>query len=253
MKFTIITVVYNRVNSIEKTILSVLTQAYENYDYIIIDGGSNDGTCEIIEKYKSKLKYYVSEKDNGIYDAMNKGIKNVSDNESFILFLNSDDFFLNDQILNKISHIDNNYEFIYGKVLYKHNLKNLDVVLGNPETYQTLYRGMIQHQSCFVKKKLFDKIGYFDTSFKIAADFDFSIRILKYKFNIHFVDEIVSVMNMGGIGSSNYFKMYNEKLKIIYNHYDFSIYIIECFKTYFINIPKALVSNVIHKVLYKNK
>ena len=117
-KISVITVTYNAVATLEATILSVIRQSYSNLEYLIVDGDSSDGTKEIIKKYQSALGYYISEKDKGIYDAMNKGIKACTG--EWIIFLGADDVFYNNDTINKIF---NKYDveksdFIYGDVIF---------------------------------------------------------------------------------------------------------------------------------------
>ncbi len=119
-KFSIITVVYNDVENIEETIKSLLNQTYKNFEYIIIDGKSDDGTVEKIKKYEKEITYFVSEKDGGIYDAMNKGIK-ISSGE-FLFFLNSNDFFYNKNVLKNIAEIsekNKKEDIIYGRQILR--------------------------------------------------------------------------------------------------------------------------------------
>ena len=144
VNITIITVVFNRVNTIEKTIKSVLSQSYNYIDYIIIDGYSNDGTIEIIEKYKSNFKYFISEKDKGIYDAMNKGLNLVQ---------NDDDYLIDNDIISNFAANYNGSDFIYGNVKYENDQKY--VINGQQESFASLYKGMIQHQATFCKKIVF--------------------------------------------------------------------------------------------------
>ena len=151
-KISVITVVYNGEKYLEHTIQSVINQTYKNLEYIIIDGGSTDGTIDIIKKYKTKIDYWISEKDKGIYDAMNKGI-NVANSNSYLLFLNAGDSFYNNQTLKKIfqKYIDNNTGIIYGKTSTGKKILNYNKQI----TLKDMAQGMmICHQSTFLKKQI---------------------------------------------------------------------------------------------------
>ena len=157
---SIITVVYNDIDSIEKTISSVLSQTYTNIEYIVIDGNSTDGTVEIINKYDNQISYWISEDDKGIYDAMNKGILNV--NGEWINFMNSGDFFYDNDVISKIFTEEKDYEnvsIIYGD----HQIRRLE----HSEIFKALPLHLFwkcmpfSHQSMFIKTELM-KINLYD-------------------------------------------------------------------------------------------
>ncbi len=179
--FSIITVVYNDVKNIEETIKSVINQTYKNFEYIIIDGNSDDGTVEKIKKYEKEIDYWISEKDKGIYDAMNKGIKKSKG--ELLFFLNSNDFFYNKDVLKNIEkkYLENNKpDILYGRMFFKYNdpLKE-DGVPPQIHPKKRLPNGYsIYHQATFVKKDIFNKIGFFDIMYKVAGDYDFFCRSL---------------------------------------------------------------------------
>lgn len=167
-KVSIVTVSFNCISSIEDTILSVVCQNYEYKEFIIIDGGSTDGTLDIIKKYKEKIDYWISEKDAGIYDAMNKGI-NVSNGE-WIIFMNSGDLFYNSNVLGDVFN-QNSYgeEIIYGDRI---SLFSFGKYYHKPAKLSTFnYDFPIFHQSTFVKLDLLKYRG-FNTIFKICADYE---------------------------------------------------------------------------------
>lgn len=208
--FSIITVCYNSEKTIERTIQSVLKQKFNNYEYIIVDGKSSDTTLTIIAKYKSQFpdKFIViSEKDSGIYNAMNKGLKLV--NGKWICFMNSDDWF-DDNCLNNVYKIienENNIENIYGNYkrykLYKNRIYTRDERVGTG--LDRLKSGMFfSHQGLFTKKSVFDKIGGFDEKFKIAADWDFIIRMWKINCKFYYLDKKLCNFMEGGICSNNH-------------------------------------------------
>ncbi len=170
MKFSIITVTYNSLATVEKTILSVINQTCHDYEYIVIDGGSIDGTKDVIEKYKSHITYWKSEPDNGIYDAMNKAVRHA--NGDWLYFINSDDAFCNNQVL----------EFVSKKMLSKGVVYYGDVLMipGN-----IIYLGKfnkrkmcmtnICHQAIFYPKEVFNKYEY-ETKYRLYADWYLNIQ-----------------------------------------------------------------------------
>lgn len=169
-KISIITVSFNAVNVIEETILSVIGQTYPNIEYIIIDGGSTDGTTDIIKKYADKISYWISEPDKGIYDGMNKGIDKVTGD--WVNFMNAGDSFYNKDVVKKIfsQKIDSHIEVIYGDsyTIYSdkeviEKVRPLDVMIKKLQM-------PFCHQSVFLKTQNKKNIQ-FDTSYKIAADY----------------------------------------------------------------------------------
>lgn len=193
---SIITVVFNGEKFLEETIQSVINQTYDNVEYIIIDGGSSDGTVDIIKKYEDKIDYWVSEKDKGIYDAMNKGIDAASG--EWINFMNGGDGFHADDVLNKI--------------FSQNELKNIDVVYGNhnviyPHKTRIAKAGKIEdiwkgsqfcHQSAFVSADA-HKANKFNLSNRIGADFEFFYTLHKKKMSFKHIDIIVANYSAGGV------------------------------------------------------
>jgi glycosyltransferase involved in cell wall biosynthesis len=199
-KISIITVVYNGANSIGKTIQSVLDQTYQNVELIIIDGGSTDGTIDILTKFNSDKIIWTSEPDQGIYDAMNKGIQKSSGD--WIYFLGGDDQFYSDQVLESIflKPFFEDVDFIYG------NVKS-DAFKGlyNGEfDYEKLLQKNISHQSIFYHRSIFITIGLYNLKYKTHADWDFNLRCYENRdINIKYLDAIIAIFAKGGV-SSNY-------------------------------------------------
>lgn len=208
---TVITVVYNGVISIESTIKSVINQSYSDFEYIIIDGGSKDGTIDIINKYKKNLTYFVSEKDSGIYDAMNKGISNS--HGKWLIFMNSGDTFYNSNVLSNV--FSKNYEnvgVIYGSVNCYDKFKSVVIY---PKSISALKNNMsFCHQSSFVKIELLQK-NKFDTKYKIAADYNLYYNL--YNQGIKFENCNMCIANYqveGGLSSRNGYLGAKENLLI---------------------------------------
>lgn len=223
MKISIITATYNSAKTIEDTIRSVLSQTYQDFEHIIIDGKSTDNTIEIIEKYKKeyngRLKI-VSEKDKGLYDAMNKGIKFASGD--IIGILNSDDIYYDEHSLEKIANTCKNSDGCFGNLIYVD--ETLKKILRNWKTGE----GKIEkawlpaHPTFYVDKKVYDTIGNYDLKYKICADYDFMIRTIKSeKFQLKYIDDYLVKMRLGGKSSDGlkgYVKNALEANKVLKNN-----------------------------------
>lgn len=208
---SIVTVVYNGRESIENTILSVINQTYENIEYIIIDGGSKDGTQEIIKKYQDKITLWISESDKGIYDAMNKGAS-LSKGE-WLNFMNAGDTFKNEETLENI-FLNDFYQFdiIYGSVICTNKYEKLII---NPKPLPSIENHMIFcHQSSFVRTSVFMKFK-FNLQFKIAADYNLFYTLYKENFRFKEIQECISVFEAdNGISSRNFYTLKKEFLTI---------------------------------------
>jgi glycosyltransferase involved in cell wall biosynthesis len=156
-KLSIITVNYNNREGLQKTILSVLQQTSNCYEYLIIDGDSSDGSKEIIEDNKDRLSYWISEPDSGVYEAMNKGIRKAQG--EYLLFLNSGDFFVNEKVLEIVFSIPHESDLLIGQCHVSLNGKVIYTVIPPPKlTFGFLYHQGIPHQSTFIKRELFDRL-----------------------------------------------------------------------------------------------
>lgn len=173
-KISIVTVCYNAVKIIEETILSVINQTYTNIEYIIIDGGSKDGTVDIIKKYNDKIAYWTSESDNGIYDAMNKGIKKATG--EWINFMNAGDSFCNLNVLAELNRNGafDNYDLIYGDVIGKYKIGNRLQKAGSLKDITKTMQ--FSHQSTFVKSSLM-KEKLYALTYRLAADYNFILSL----------------------------------------------------------------------------
>ncbi|MCT7489225.1 glycosyltransferase [Aliarcobacter cryaerophilus] len=182
---SIITVVFNGEKYLEETIQSVINQTYDNVEYIIIDGGSTDVTLDIIKKYEDKIDYWVSEKDSGIYDAMNKGIQ-VSQGE-IIGVVNADDYLYLDTILS-IANLYYKYQFdyTYGTLDYideeGNKLYEISSIGLNNIKYKIFKHMPYLHPTMFISKKVYQKIGVYNIKYKLSGDYDFVLRLIKNKY-----------------------------------------------------------------------
>jgi glycosyltransferase len=201
MKVSIITSVYNNKDTIEDAIKSVLNQNYKNIEYIVIDGGSTDGTTDIIKKYQDKISKFISEPDNGIYDGLNKGIKSATGD--VIAFLHSDDVYADDEVIAKVAKVFEKYNCngVYGDLVYvsKSSDKVIRYWKSGEFSIDKLKKGwMPPHPALFLKKEIYQKYGLFDLNFKIAADYDFMLRILKNNPKLIYIPEVLYNMRTGG-------------------------------------------------------
>ena len=239
--FYIITVCFNSEKTIQRTISSVINQTFKNYQYIIIDGGSTDNTLKIIEKNRKFLKnklILVSEKDHGIYDAMNKGIKLVQNSEGFINFLNSDDNYYSKKTLENVLKFNNN-DFIYGKIAIQEN--QYKIYSGKPVKLKLIFKNLPHQPSVFLKKSVFLKLGFFSDQYKISSDFDFFIRVFKSNsISKFFLDLTLTTMSPFGVSNSNILRTYYEKIIIIYRNLDKILFLKAFIYVYFYEFPRNL-------------
>jgi glycosyltransferase involved in cell wall biosynthesis len=215
-KVSIITVVKNAVKTINETILSVINQDYSNIEFIIIDGVSKDGTLEIISQYSNKISKIISEKDLGIYDAMNKGIKIATGD--WIYFLGADDLLSESNIITKIfnSKLLPNTKVIYGNVLFKQTNRIYD----GEFNLEKMCNKSICHQSIFYNKEIFKEFGYFDIQYRTAADYYFNVKCFcQITSNWKYVDEIIAIYNENGISKVTDKKSLDDNFELRYMNF----------------------------------
>lgn len=207
MKISIITVVYNREKTIEHCINSVLSQTYKNIEYIVIDGHSTDGTIDIVKKYEDKIDKFIIERDDGLYHAMNKGIKLATGD--LIGFLHSDDLYFDKQVLSCVANkFDNNslLDACYGDLLYSHQFDTSRIERywkSSPFVPGSFSKGWSPpHLPFFVKHEIYKKYGSFNTEYKISSDIDLMMRFLEvHRINSEYVPKIFVKMRNGGIST----------------------------------------------------
>jgi glycosyltransferase len=203
MKISIITSVWNNKETIKDAIESVLAQTYKNIEYIVVDGASSDGTIEIVQRYRDKITKFVSEKDKGIYDGLNRGISLASGD--VVAFLHSDDIYASDTIIEKVAKVfesDENIDGVYGDLVYtSKNDTNKVLRYWKSKDFDKslLAKGwMPAHPTLFLKKEVYDKHGKFNLNFKIAADYDFMLRVLKSGIKVKYLSKVLYKMRVGG-------------------------------------------------------
>ena len=194
---SVITIVFNGHKHLEQTIQSVLNQSYDNVEYIVIDGGSTDGTLDIIKKYEHAIDYWVSEPDSGISDAFNKGI--IASTGKWVNFMNCADTFASpDAVEDFISHVDYNADVIFGKANVADSTGKILLTAGRPFDQKKFYRRMaIPHQSAFHNRRYLEQYGLFDRQLKMAMVYELFLR--KRPLAAVFFDKTLSVMLAGGV------------------------------------------------------
>ncbi len=215
-KVSIITINLNNKIGLEKTVQSVIEQNFKDYEYIVIDGGSTDGSKEYIEMYSDKISYWVSEKDKGIYNAMNKGIQNSKGD--YLLFLNSGDYLLNRNSIECVSLDNQDADIIYG------NLQTEKGIISYPSklNFTFFFRDSIGHPASFIKSKLFQKFGLYNESFKIVSDWEFFLRvIIKEKATTKYIDQPLTYYNLEGISNDtlNATKQLKERAEVLSSYF----------------------------------
>lgn len=261
---SIITVVFNGENHLEETILSVLNQTYRNIEYIIIDGGSSDRTVEIIRQYESKIAYWISEPDSGIYDAMNKGIAAASG--ELIGMINCGDTYT----LNAVAEVagiwqkiiaENTYLIITGAMYRIDTEKNLKFRIAKDRRLleARIDRGMpLNHPATFVSKAVYEKFGTFDPQYRICGDYDFIFRVYHSSLvKFEFTESDLAYMRLGGVSEQfnslwvrcrEHFHLRNSKMSVLKNLYiSGSWYAIAATKF----LLRKVLSNSLMSVYYK--
>ena len=220
-KVTVVTVSFNAVNDIEKTILSVLNQTYSNLEYIIIDGGSTDGTVDIIKKYAARLSYWVSEPDGGIYYGMNKGIQAASG--EWINFMNAGDTFYDKNVIKDvfINDYSPNIKVIYGNVFKKDADSSLSILESKSISYINRYIPFC-HQAEFLKNYDKKEISFRAAKYELCADYDVAFRIYRKYGATAFlkIDTVISIFDFTGISNKKGVQVFKENLEIRSSHKD---------------------------------
>jgi glycosyltransferase involved in cell wall biosynthesis len=208
MRISIITVVYNNVEYISDAVQSVLSQDYDNVEYIVIDGGSTDGTIEVINEYQDKISVFISEPDKGIYDAINKGILCASGD--VVAILHSDDKFCNTHVCSNIMrHMDKTKsELCFSDLVIVDNFSGKILRYYMASYFKRwMFRigWMPPHPTCFIKRSLFDEFGMYSTDYEIAGDFDLLVRFFYgRKIRWSYLDQITIKMSVGGASDSGW-------------------------------------------------
>ncbi len=213
MRFSIVTIAYNAADDIEDTLKSVLDQNYSDFEYIIVDGASKDGTVDVIEKYLSlfadkgiRIKF-KSEPDGGISDAFNKGVSQAEG--EIVSIINAGDCLFSDALQTVSKHMDT--DILYGNIVWNDETHGFRYVRkASPDLHNLMFNMVIMHPATFVKKQVYDKVGLFDTSFRFAMDQEMMVRMQKAGMKFKYIDKELVEMKAGGASDSNLRKVLDE-------------------------------------------
>lgn len=214
MKYSIITVNYNNKEGLRRTIESVIHQTFRDFEFIIIDGGSTDGSVEILKEYDAQINYWISEPDGGIYQGMNKGIRKATGD--YLNFMNSGDCFYTNDILEKVSQYNSDADFIVGKDYhYNSETHQGHASIQPPRTTMIhFFVATLDHQSSFIKHELF-KDSLYDESHRLVSDWIFfTEKIVKEQKQVQFIPDIICRREEGGLSEQQW-----EKNRIEINQY----------------------------------
>jgi glycosyltransferase involved in cell wall biosynthesis len=239
---TVITVVLNDERKIESTIKSIISQSYRNIEYIIIDGGSVDNTLQIIENYKDRISLVISEPDNGIYHAMNKGIRHASGD--YIIFINSGDIFYNNDIIKEVFTNNQDVDFIIGDVEFNIGKRKIRTRTPKQISFYLLYIGTIYHQATFTKKAVFSELGGYNELNRITSDWEYiTLALAKHRKTYKILDSLICKVDHTGISSLNPDEIEIERSRMLKLH--FEIFITDYYKL------KRLRDRTIYMVIKK--
>ena len=205
-KISIVTAVFNNIETVASSINSTLDQTYKNIELVVIDGGSTDGTLDLLKSYGNKIHVLISEKDKGIYDALNKGIKNATGD--VIGFMHSDDLFDNDHVLKSVANTFqiNDVDSVYGDLVYV-SKDNTDKVVrywnsGDYSKKKLTLGWMPPHPTFYMKRSCYQEFGLFNLDYKISADYDSMLRYLwKHDISTQYIPEVLIRMRVGGVSN----------------------------------------------------
>ena len=217
-KISIITINYNNLEGLKRTVESVINQTWQEFEYIVIDGGSTDGSVSYIESQSHNIDYWVSEPDQGIYNAMNKGIAKAAG--EYLLFLNSGDHLYSDTVIQKNHHLLVEQDLIYFNLLLKGE-KFLEIkTYPNELQFSHLFFNALPHQATFIKRELFVKIGFYDEKLKIVSDWKFMIiALFIYRCSYKYINETFSVFYLDGISESEMGINFAERSQVLNEYF----------------------------------
>ncbi|WP_026728013.1 glycosyltransferase family 2 protein [Flavobacterium denitrificans] len=213
-KISIVTISYNSIRCIENCIQSIVGQSYNDKEFIVIDGGSTDGTLSVIEKYKDQIDYFVSEPDKGISDAFNKGIKAATGD--VVVFINSDDLLVENALEIFAKYYDPAIDVYCGNVILwnsKTNYKALGAALIEFPHIPFKYR--LWHQAVYIRKSAYERYGLYNVDLRYIMDLDLVMRMYQNKASFKKIPETLAVFQLGGISQSSTAKLWAERKKVI--------------------------------------
>jgi glycosyltransferase involved in cell wall biosynthesis len=256
-KISIITVNYNNLEGLKKTVESVKNQIFQDFEYLVIDGGSTDGSLEFLEKNSAFFDYLVSEPDTGVYQAMNKGIGKATG--EYLLFLNSGDHFFNTNVLDQNQQILKDIDIIYFDLQVVEGDKTFIKEYPDTLSFSYFVNDTLPHPTTFIRKDVFFKTNFYKEDFKIVSDWKFFIdAICKYNVTYKHISKPVSTFYIGGMSSSkeNRIVKQNEKKEILRNEY--SAYIrdlddVISFRKKLNNLRSSRIIKILVKLGFLNK
>ena len=199
-RITVITINLNNINGLEKTFQSVKSQNYLNLEFMIFDGGSRDESLKFLKSHSTEISYWVSEKDSGVYDAMNKGIKHASGD--YLLFLNSGDHFFNEEAISSLVKNSSGEDLIYGQLKVVGSDSEWIKTYPSILNFRYFYFESLPHPATLISRKLMVKMGGYDIQLKIASDWKFFLlAVAKYGCSYRLVDKVISVFYLDGLSS----------------------------------------------------
>ena len=213
MKYSVITINYNNRAGLRKTIESVVAQTINDYEYIVIDGGSTDGSVTVIKEFSDRISYWVSEPDTGIYNAMNKGVAQA--HGDYCIFMNSGDSFYNAKVLESFSCYNMQEDLVIGNLV---SARDGSILFTPPQrdiSLYYLYSGTIPHQSSFIKTELLRLYPY-DENLKIVSDWKFFVEaVVIHNCSVRYINDYLATFDMEGISTSNPKIMWKEKEHVL--------------------------------------
>ena len=213
MKYSVITINFNNCEGLRHTIESVVSQTYKEFEFIVIDGGSTDGSLDVIKECADEISYWVSEPDGGIYNAMNKGV--VQAHGEYCIFMNSGDMFYNNTVLERVVKIGSSEDIIVGKVAIDEHDNIISPPPKDELTLYHLYWGAIPHQGALIRTQLLRKYPY-DETLKISSDWKFFMQTLILdNCSICYIDEFIARYDMNGFSASHPQLMREEKDQLL--------------------------------------
>lgn len=248
---SIITINYNNGEGLGRTLHSVVNQTWKEFEYIVIDGGSTDGSKEIIEEYSKDIDYWISEPDMGIYNAMNKGI--LASKGNYLLFINSGDELFDLNVLDKNIEYIHTEDLIYFDIYLIFSDKEKYHYYPESINFRTFIEGSIGHPTTFIKRDLFKRIGYYDETLHIVADWKFFLEaIVKFNCSRKKVNAVFSKFYMDGISSINEGQVDKERRRVLskgfwmhLRYYEIGILVNNVKNT----DPRIFIKKIIKKIL----
>lgn len=215
---SIITINFNNRDGLSKTIKSVVSQTACNYEYIIIDGASTDGSTDVIKENQAHLAFWVSEKDSGIYEAMNKGIA-VAKGE-YLLFLNSGDYLSSTGVIKQAAENFTGQDIVYGNLYQDVRGRLVETIYPSKISAKYFFTNSLPHPASFIKKELFEKYGGYNTGYKIVSDWEFFfLMVCKYNRSIKHINVFISVYNLIGLSHNSGSLPAQERKRVIGSHF----------------------------------